>query len=87
MKSTATPKSCTLTPKELNIKQLLGGLYIPPSTRGQNCGMIFYVSVDFIYGYSYLIPSEFWVNSFSLRLKLHLSHLPLSLDSVKYYFC
>ena len=66
MKSTATSKRYLPTPKELNIKRLLGILQIQFL---QNCDTISCFSVDFIYGYSYLIPSEFSTSYFLFALQ------------------
>jgi hypothetical protein len=56
------------TPKELNIKQLSVIIHIQ---FFQNCEIALCFSADFIYGYSYSIPSEFWVCYF-LFAPLHL---------------
>ena len=57
MKSTEVTKERLPTPKELNIKRLLSTLNIQRLWR---CESVRCFPVDFIYGYSYLIPSELW---------------------------
>jgi hypothetical protein len=55
MKSMEKAKGYLTIPKELNMNT-------PISIQlFQSCGTVLTYSVDFIYGYSYSIPSELWV--------------------------
>jgi hypothetical protein len=58
MKSTENAEDYLTIPKELNMNTSLGIQLF------QSCGTYITDSVDFIYGYSHSIPSEFWVSYF-----------------------